>query len=258
MRRLEYIWRLFGTGFSFVLFGLGGVIMSLTAFPLINLLIRDPERRAYFAQRLVHLVFQVYVRFMVLFGVIGFEVKGAEALAHDEGTLIVSNHPSLLDVVLLMSLMRRAQCIVKYEIWQNPFMRGVVSATGYISNDDDPEALIERCASVLNARNNLIIFPEGSRSVPGQAIKLQRGVANIAVRARAPIRVVTITCEPSILRKGQKWYQIQPTKAQFTIEVKGLVETDSFIGNSSPSIAARRLNAHLGGLLMGGMVDGRT
>jgi 1-acyl-sn-glycerol-3-phosphate acyltransferase len=154
--------------------------------------------------------------------------------------------------------MRRAQCIVKYEIWQNPFMRGVVTATGYISNDDDPEALIERCARALGDRNNLIIFPEGSRSVPGQAMKLQRGVANIAIRSGAPIRVVTIKCEPSILRKGQKWYEIQATKARFTIEVKGLVETESFMGNSNPSVAARRLNAHLGGLLMGGMVDGRA
>ncbi|MEG3807784.1 lysophospholipid acyltransferase family protein, partial [Aerococcus mictus] len=154
MRKLEYVWRLFGTGLSFVLFGLGGIFMSLTVFPLINIFIRDPARRSHIAQRLVHLAFQIYVRFMVLFGVIGVEVKGAEVLEHDVGTLIVSNHPSLLDVVLLMSLMRRAQCIVKYEIWQNPFMRGVVTATGYISNDDDPEALIERCARALGAQQS--------------------------------------------------------------------------------------------------------
>lgn len=258
MWRLEYVWRLFGTGFAFVLFGIGGLILSLTVFPLINLLVRDPAKRADVAQRLVHRVFQVYVRFIVMFGVIGFEAKGAEHLAGDDGTLVIANHPSLLDVVLLMSLMRRSQCIVKYQIWRNPFMRGVVTAAGYIPNDGDPKALIERCAGVLGAGNNLIIFPEGSRTVPGKAMKLQRGVANIAIRARAPIRVVSITCAPAILRKGQKWYDIQRTKARFVIEVKGLVETDSFIGKSSPSIAARRLNAHLGELLAGGIVDGRT
>lgn len=251
MWRLEYVWRLFGTGFSFVLFGFGGLLLSLTVFPLINLLVRDPKRRADVAQRLVHRAFHVYVRFMVTFGIIGFRVKGAEHLASDDGTLIIANHPSLLDVVLLMSLMRRSQCIVKYQIWRNPFMRGVVTAAGYIPNDGDPEALIERCASVLGAGNNLIIFPEGSRTVPGQAMKLQRGVANIAIRAGAPIRIVAITCEPAILRKGQKWHDIQRTKAQFVIEVKGLVVTDNFIGKSSPSIAARRLNAHLGELLAG-------
>jgi 1-acyl-sn-glycerol-3-phosphate acyltransferase len=252
MLRIEYVWRLFWTGVAFASFGIGGVLLSLTAFPLINLLVRNRERRAAYAQWLVHAAFRLHVFYMTSFGVIGCKVVGAEKLASDRGTLIVSNHPSLLDVVLLMAAMKRAQCIVKAEIWDNPFMRGVVSAANYIRNDDDPEKLMEECAAELRAGNNLIIFPEGSRTVPGLPMKLQRGVANIAIRAKAPIRVISIECVPASLMKGQKWYQIPAVRSQFTITVHGLIEIEKFIGDSSPSIAARRLNVYLGELLMGG------
>lgn len=257
MRRLEYVWRLFGTGLSFALFGLGGLTLSVTAFPVINLVVRAPGRRAELAQRMVHRTFRVYIRLMIGMGVINFDVTGAEKLAGDRGTLIVSNHPTLLDVVLLMTLMERSQCIVKSAIWRNPFMRPVVSATNYIRNDDDAEQLIEDCAAALRDRNNIIIFPEGSRTVPGVPMRLQRGVANVALRAQAPIRLVTIRCEPSTLRKGQKWYDIPAKRAHFYIAVHDLIDPAQVVGDApSAAIAARRLTAFLGDLLREKTTDG--
>ncbi len=141
--RIERAWRLVWTGLAFASFGIGGLILTLTAFPLINLLVRDRERRADLAQGLVHYTFRLHVRYMTLFGVVSTEMIGVEKLAGDRGVLFVSNHPSLLDVVFLISEMRRAQCIVKGEIFDNPFMRGPVVAANYIRNDGDAEKLIE-------------------------------------------------------------------------------------------------------------------
>lgn len=251
MRRVEQAWRLISTGLSFVLFGLGGLLMSVTAFPLLNLLVRDQVKRSALAQWLVHKTFRLHVLFMVMTGTIAVKIVGAEKLQQDRGTLIVANHPSLIDVVLLISVMKQAQCIVKADIWKNPFMRGVVAAAGYIRNDGDPEKLIEVCAGELAAGKNIIIFPEGSRTVPDVPVKLQRGVANIAVRAQAPIRLISITCDPPSLMKGQKWYEIPPIRSCFTVTINGLVEIEGFMGKSTPSVAARRLNAYLAGQLMG-------
>lgn len=258
MQWFERAWRLVWTGMAFVFFGIGGLLLTLTAFPLINLLVRDRERRSAYAQRLVHWAFRLHVFYMTTFGVIGVRLVGFDKLERDRGVLVVSNHPSLLDVVLLISGMKRAQCIVKYQIWQNPFMRGVVTAAGYIRNDDDAEKLVDDCVAELAAGNNIIIFPEGSRTVPGQPMKLQRGVANIAIRSGAPIRLVTIDCDPPSLMKGQKWYQIPHVRSQFTITVHGLIEMSRFMGDFSPSVAARRLNAHLAEQLEGGTDVERT
>lgn len=251
MVRFEQFYRLVFTGLSFVFFGLGGLLLTLTAFPLINLVIRDKARRADWAQWLVHMAFRTHIRFMTFFKVISVEIIGAEKLATDRGTLMISNHPSLIDVVLLTSLMKSTQCIIKADIWRNPFMRGVVTAAGYIKNDDHPEKLLMDCEAVLRDGHNLIIFPEGSRSVPGQAMKLHRGVANIAIRAEAPIRLIRIDCVPPSLMKGQKWYEIPKVRSHFTVAIGDRIEITNFIKDAERPIAARRLTEHLGKRLTG-------
>ena len=244
--RLEHLWRLFGTGLSFAVFGIGGIVLAVIAFPAISLFVRDSARRVVLAQRVVHGAFRVFVWFMVIMGVIRLEAKGVETLRNDRGVLIAANHPSLLDVVLPMSLLDRAQCVVKHQIWNNPFMRGVVKTTNYIRNDDDPEKLVADCSRLLAEGNNLIIFPEGSRTVTGRPLRLQRGVVNIAVRSKTLIRLVTISCVPPMLRKGEKWYQISPQCPIYTIHVHELIDPSGLGGNSPPSVAVRRLSAHIG------------
>jgi len=244
--RLDNLWRLFGTGVSFAAFGIGGLVLTITVFPVINLLVRDRRRRTELAQRTVHQVFRGFRGFMVTMGVLDFEAVGVESLRNDRGVLIVANHPSLLDVVLLVSLMDRAQCVVKHQIWSNPFMRGVVAATDYIRNDGDPERLITDCSRSLSDGDNLIIFPEGSRTIPGRPRQLQRGFASVAVQSRSPIRLVTITCVPPMLLKGEKWYQIPLRRPQFRVEVHELVDPDELCEDYPRSIAVRRMAARIG------------
>ncbi len=201
--RLERLWRQVGTGISFALFGIGGLFLALLVFPALNLFVRDKARRAAMAQHTVHRTWRFFVWVMVALGVIDFEAEGAELLRRENGTLIIANHPSLIDVVLIMSLMDRTQCVVKPAVWNNPFMRGAVRATNYIPNLGDPERTLRDCVAALQTGNNLVIFPEGSRTVPGKQMHLERGFANIAIRAGAPIRLVTVTCDPPTLRKGE-------------------------------------------------------
>src|SRR5689334_5427536 len=105
MNSFERRWRQLGTGLSFALFGLGGLALTVTIFPALNLLIQDRAKRSAVAQRVVHSAWRVFVSTMVALRVIDFEVEGADLLRDAEGTLVISNHPSLIDVVLIMSLM---------------------------------------------------------------------------------------------------------------------------------------------------------
>jgi 1-acyl-sn-glycerol-3-phosphate acyltransferase len=196
MQRLERFWRQCGTGISFALFGLGGLLLALFVFPFINLALRDKARRARTAQGVVHRTWKIYMRIVVAMRVLDFDADGAAVLRGASGTLVIANHPSLLDIVLIMSLMERTQCVVKAGAWKNPFMRGVIKATNYIPNLGDPERVIDGCVAALKSGNNLVIFPEGSRTIPGRKARLQRGFANIArarplccARARSGINV---------------------------------------------------------------------
>ena len=244
-QRCDYLQRLAGTAFSFSLFGIGSVVLAVVVLAPLNLVVADQERRGRLARGCVQWCFAAFVRTMIVLGVIDFETTDAAALEADRGRLVIANHPSLIDVVLIISLMQRTQCIVKHQHWRNPFLRSIFAATGYIRNDEDPHRLIDDCVRALAAGNNLIVFPEGTRTVPGRSRVLQRGFANIAVAAGAEIRLLTIRCIPTTLTRGEKWYEIPPSRPRFTLSVHEIIDAAAIAADSPPSIAARRLTRHV-------------
>ena len=237
-------WRVLATGASFAAFGLGGLLLGALIFPLLLLV---PEPRP-LARRLVQRSFAMHVWLMRVLGVMTWEVVGRERLQRD-GLLILANHPTLIDVVLLVSLLPNATCVVKRQVASNPFMRGPVRASGYIANDDGV-GLVDDCIAAVRAGSNLVIFPEGTRTVPGQALRLQRGAANIAVRGRLDITPVRVTCTPPTLVKGQKWYRVPSRRFHIRIEVGEdlpiapfLVDADGIA--QGDVLVARRLTDYL-------------
>lgn len=196
---------MFATGLAFATFGIGGLLMSVTVFPLAALISRDAATRKRRMQWLTHLSWRLFVWFMKTLGILTWELHGGERL-RQPGRLIVANHPSLLDVVFLIALMPRVDCIVKPAIFTNPFMLPARWA-GYIVNRSG-EQLIGDCAATLKAGNSLLIFPEGTRTVPGRAITMKRGAAQIALAAGCEILPVTLRVSPPTLTKGEPWYRV--------------------------------------------------
>ena len=239
--RLDALWRLLGTGFAFAfLFG-GGAVLALTAFPVVHLLTPPGPKRRARNQHLIHLIFRLYVCMLRTLRIIDLEVEGAEKLRDGTGRLVVANHPTLLDVVLLMAMIPRAQCIVKKELWSSPYLGAVVRGTGYIRNDLEPEELLEACRAALAQGDSLIIFPEGTRSVPGEPLRFRRGFANVATLLEAEIQLVTITCRPLTLVKGEKWWMIPPRRPLFRVVAGDRLDAKGWLGYEYRSRAARKL-----------------
>jgi 1-acyl-sn-glycerol-3-phosphate acyltransferase len=241
---LERGWRVLATGLAFALFGLGGLLIWLLYLPLLQLLIRDERNRRRHARSVIQHCFWLFIEFMQVVGILRYRVAGEHKLQRT-GLLIVANHPTLIDVVFLISLVRNADCVVKSSLATNPFTRGALRATGYTSNDSGVE-LVEACIASLRAGNNLIIFPEGTRSVEGHAMRLKRGAANIAVRGRCNLTPVEICCRPLSLTKGLPWWRVPPRRMQFTIEVRDDIAVEPFIVSAGgEALAARRLTDYL-------------
>ncbi|WP_038865611.1 lysophospholipid acyltransferase family protein [Vibrio jasicida] len=245
MRVLNQYWRVFATGFCFSVFGLGGLVLSFIVIPLIGLTTSDQTAKEYKVQGAIQFAFNTFCKLMKFTGAIDYKIIGTDIIQQDQNCLIVANHPSLIDYVLIASQLKRCDCLVKSAIWANPFMKHIVKAAGYIPNEA-PDDLLTMCEERFDNGNVLLIFPEGTRTTPGVKSKLQRGAAQIAVRTQRDLRVVHITVTPSFLTKEKKWYQVPSTKPFFKVEVKDKVEIEPFIKQTtSPTIAARRLQQHL-------------
>lgn len=243
----EKLWRSLGTGFWLAVIGIGGSLMALCLFPLVALATRDPVTRQRRIQRLVQAGFRLYCAGIRATRVADVDFVGAECLRDLRGVLIVANHPSLLDVVMIMAAAPRVQCVVKAELWKSPFFRLTVEGAGYIRNDLPPEALMQACVDTLKAGNNLIVFPEGTRTVQGRPTRFHRGFANIATMAEADLQLITITVDPPLLHKGNPWWRVPETRTRFRMEVGERLDISKFLRYRFRPLAARKLVAFLEG-----------
>ena len=240
--RINFAWRLCGTAFSFMMFGLGGITVTVIVVPILRCLPGDALSRAQHTQRVFYRLFRGYIKMMSLLGVLSYEIVDAEKLM--DARLVLANHPSLLDVVFLISLLPNANCIIKGHLTRNFFVRGPVKAAGYIVNETAEDAIADADRAFRN-RQCLIIFPEGTRTTPSEALKLKRGAANVAIRTGSDITPVLIYCEPTTLTKNEPWYQIPPRRMHFRILVRDKIPIEPYSTKISPSKGARMLTRDL-------------
>lgn len=247
LRHIGYYWRLVATGYNFAVFGIGGLLTAIFVMPVVRAWPGGEQRRRARARQVVHYLFRYFVWQMRATGVLTLTVNDVQRLREESaGRLVVVNHPSLIDVVLVMSLLPYSCCVVKSSLWRNPLLGGVIRSAGYISNSDSSRNFLERSARVLRAGYPIVMFPEGTRTVPGGGIEFQRGAANIAVRNGVAVLPVVIRCDPPTLRKHERWYQIPPRRAEYSVTVHEPVDPAAVTDTSRGStVTTRQFNRWL-------------
>ncbi|MGN0846919.1 MAG: lysophospholipid acyltransferase family protein [Kiritimatiellia bacterium] len=191
-------------GCFFVLYGLGSLLIGGLLFPPLVLF---GARRA--MRALVRFSWRLFVWGGRWTGLFRVEVSPEDRrrLAATRGHVIVANHLTLIDVVVLTVFLPDATAIAKAAARGNFFYSLIVR--GVFLLNDDPQRVLEAADGILAEGVNLIVFPQGTRVPAGAAARpLRRGAAQIALHAGAPILPVTIACDPPVLARGQPWYDL--------------------------------------------------
>ncbi|HEY7638500.1 MAG TPA: lysophospholipid acyltransferase family protein [Steroidobacteraceae bacterium] len=241
-RRDAYVWRLLMTGTSFVLFGIGAMVVGVVLLPLVRIIPAARARKRERARTVMRRALRLFVGVMHRLGVLTYEFRGRERLGRP-GQLIVANHPSLIDVVFLLAFVPGAGCVVKAGLWRNPLTRGAVTLVEFIRNDSTAD-MIAAAAGALQAGQALIFFPEGTRTRPRQPLAFHRSGANIALRAAASVTPVYIRVEPTTLTKAEPWHRIPPRRPHFALIVGEDLDLRAYRGAPLP-LASRELNERL-------------
>lgn len=234
-------WRMARTGLAFAGFGAGAVLAGLAVLPLLGVLAGSRQARVRRAQRTVHQAFRLFLWFSRRLGLLRVRVSGSERLRRGP-CLVIANHPTLIDVVLIVAHMPQADCVVKRAAWRNPVLRGVVTAADYIPNGQG-EDLVRACVERLRQGRSVLLFPEGTRSPGGRLGPFHRGAARIAMRSGCPLVPAVIRCEPPALAKGQRWYDVPDRTIEITLRVEPSIPVPAARAER-PALAARRLTSH--------------
>lgn len=237
-------WRITATGFSFFLFAIGTLILSLFLVAFILPLPIAKLSKQKITRKIIQRTCYAYIIIMRFLGILTFAFN-TQSHIFKPGRLIIANHPTLLDVIFLFAMVPNASCIVKAERCKNPLMAVSVSLAGYLNNAG--AELAQEAADVIRAGETLIVFPEGTRSTK-HLNKFKRGAANIAIMADCEISLVHIDCTPITLRKHEKWYAVPAAVPHFQFTVLPAIDRHSCIDVTRPiPIQARHLTDFLYG-----------
>ena len=123
-------------------------------------------------------------------------------------SVIICNHVSYLDPILLVSLFPRQTTIVKNTFFSVPFFGWFLRKAGYIPSSPaeifDPAmtAHLESVKRHLAEGGNLFVFPEGTRGRDGRLAPFNKGVIGIARYCNAGLKLVLIRNTDKLFRPG--------------------------------------------------------
>lgn len=200
---LEYFLFWFGLG----MFGLACLIWSLIAGVLYRVLSR--RFGIILGQRAIMLGFRGYVALMETLGIFRCDLSALDALREEGALVITPNHPSLLDAVLVISRLPRVLCITKARLWDNVFLGGSMRLAGYIRNDT-PLDLVRQGIRGLCGNQQLLIFPEGTRTAQPPINAFKAGFLLMARRSGAPVQTVFLEYNSGFLGKGWPLFRKPP------------------------------------------------
>lgn len=143
-------------------------------------------------------------------GTLALDAAGLAALRDEPGGLIiVANHPTMLDALLLIAQMPRSACIMKADLMRNVFLGAGARLARYIRNDS-AQGLIRLAVEDLRRGGQLVIFPEGTRTTELPVNGFRCGCTHIAKAAGVPIQTVVIETDTPYLRKGWPIWRVPP------------------------------------------------
>jgi 1-acyl-sn-glycerol-3-phosphate acyltransferase len=92
-------------------------------------------------------------------------------------------------------------CITKASLWDNPALGAGARLAGYIRNDA-PLRLVRQAARAVRGRSQLLIFPEGTRTLGGPVNAFKPGFALMARQAGVPVQTVFLHASSPYISKG--------------------------------------------------------
>ncbi|MCH5290501.1 MAG: 1-acyl-sn-glycerol-3-phosphate acyltransferase [Treponema sp.] len=228
--------------FFFLFFGVGSFFLAVVVIPLMKLCIHPADRFKRAGRRFISATFRFFINFMRITGVISLRVDDREKFKHLNSKVIIANHPSILDVVFIISLVPNADCIVRGGLTKT-VVAGIINRI-YIVNSLGYDQMVELSRESLQTGSNLIIFPEGTRTPRHGTNPYKRGAAHIAYEANCNVLPLYIGGTDKYgLGKHDPWFSYNRTE-RYLYDIHMLPEIEIAPYKEMESqIAARKLTA---------------
>lgn len=177
-------------------------------------------------------------------------IKGTQNLDSNLPTIMVANHLSLLDVIVVFRLFTHFKWVSKSENFQVPLIGWNMRLNGYIplrrGGKSGAIQMMKMSRRSLAEGNSLFIFPEGTRSPDGRMRRFKDGAFDLAIQTSTPIQPLVIQGTSQALPK--RGFKLQG-RHPISVEVLEVIPAETFKDQTAEDLAEEVQNLigeHLG------------
>jgi 1-acyl-sn-glycerol-3-phosphate acyltransferase len=180
---------------------IGCVLFALLAFAWR----RDALRRARRLQALTVRAYRFLHAWLTFADIARFDPNRGLAGLPEGPCVVVSNHPTLMDITAISATIGGGCTIVKQKLYRRRLLHGLLAGAGHIQGPSPDHVsigpIVEQGVERLRQGFRVIVFPEGTRSRGGRLLPFGRTAFEIACRAGVPLVSLKVDCEPAYLSK---------------------------------------------------------
>ena len=157
------------------------------------------------------------------------KVSGLENIDHNRTYVIVANHQSLADIVILYQMKAQFKWVAKESLFSVPFVGWSLALCKHIQLTRGQLTSIKKvyraAAEWLRGGTSVLFFPEGTRSETGRMKEFQNGAFKLAIREKIPVLPIRLEGTGGAIPKGRWLFEAQ---SPATMKVLPAVETSGF------------------------------
>jgi 1-acyl-sn-glycerol-3-phosphate acyltransferase len=188
-------------------------VIALVAYPLL------PRRwSTAFGRAGIMGGLRLYSWTLSLTGAYRLDLRAIDSLRGGPPVLLVPNHPSLIDALLILTRHPNVVCVMKRELLRNVFLGAGSRLARYIPSGQ-PLQMIKECVAELRRGGMVLLFPEGTRTTRVPINPLTGSVGVIAKHADVPVQMLIIETDSPYLSKGWTLFRVPSVPITYRVRL---------------------------------------
>lgn len=166
----------------------GAIVLTLL-IPLFYILPVNMPRKRYYMRTLMTYFLRGIIR---IHPNVRIRVQNINTSSFDTPGILISNHQSMIDILIYISLSPKILILTKDWVWNNPVYGLLVRFCGHINISPGHEQVFESVEKRITEGCSILVFPEGSRTPDGKIKRFHKGGFNIAQQLQLPVHMFLV------------------------------------------------------------------
>jgi 1-acyl-sn-glycerol-3-phosphate acyltransferase len=170
--------------------------IALIAYPLLSV-----KKGRALGRFIISKGFRLYLATLSMSGRCTFDLEALDVLQSEHALILAPNHPCLLDAVMIISRLPNVVCVMKTVLMKNIFLGAGARLARYLPSEP-VRSMIHHAIEDFANGSQLLLFPEGTRTVHSPVNAFKGSVGIIAHHAQVPVQTILVEADTQFLSKG--------------------------------------------------------